>query len=447
MTPFLSTEAPFDANDPSFRAVRLVEVELCEPIPAIEARKGDRHYQHAQIMVRLFTCPIGRVTVDLDANELDSNILADFIWRALHTEINVWLEENGLSPLAHLDVTGLKTGPTTPAFLMKRTQLLEDAPFISVIVCTRDRTDQLRLALSGLLELAYPNFEILVVDNAPRTNETADLVQHAFNAIDKIRYVREDRPGLSFARNCGLQHARGKYVAYTDDDAVADRHWLAEIARGFDMGDHVACVTGPMIPPELDTPVQLIAEQFRGRDMKFTRRIFDRELHRSQDPLYPWAAGIYGGGGANMSFRTSVLHEVGGFDPALGTGTPTHGGEDLAMFVELVTRGYQIAYEPGAIVYHAHRADYSALLTQLYGYGVGLTAYLMRFILNRPASLLDILPKVGKAVYYMLDPKSTKNHKRTVNYPAELSKAELRGMIFGPIAYLQSRRLMREKKP
>ncbi len=447
MTQLPTAETRFDHNHPDFQAVRLVEVELSEPLAAIAAVVDGRHYQRVQILVRLFTYPIGRVALDLDADGLDSTVLAEAIWQALHQEINDWLKQNAVPPVTQLDATGLKIDPDMPAFLVQRKQLLADAPLISVVVCTRDRTDQLSLALQRLLELDYPNFEILVIDNAPRTTATAELVEQTFGGNDQIRYIREDQPGLSIARNCGLQQAQGEYIAYTDDDGVIDPHWLTEVARSFQAGDRVACVTGPILPTELDTPAQLLSEQFRGRDMEFEPCVFDLKSHQSSDPLYPWAAGIYGGGGANMSFRTAVLHEMGGFDPALGAGTPTHGGEDLAIFVDLIKRGYQIAYEPGAIVYHAHRADYAALRRQLYGYGMGLTAYLIPFILRQPANLLDMLPKIGRAIYYMFDSKSSKNHKRTSSYPSELTWVELRGMVLGPAAYLYSRWRMAEKKP
>ena len=434
----------FNESDPAFQAVRLVEVELTKPLQAISAYVNDLHYGRAQILVRLHTYPIGHIKVALGTDGLSSQALATRIWDALRAEINTWLTANGLATISQLGADGLEETAAQPSLLLERRQVLENAPFISVVLCTRDRTQFMRTALQRLLVMSYPNFEIIVVDNAPRTEATADLIKSEFSTVKNIRYVREDRPGLSIARNCGLVEAKGELVAYIDDDAIADPNWLTEAARAFNVSNRVACVTGATLPTELDTPVQMLGEQFRGRDMMFSRIIFDKNSHKTQDPLYPWAAGIYGGGGANMTFRTSILREVGGFDPALGTGTPTHGGEDLAIFVDLVKRDYQLIYDPGVIVYHAHRSEYDALLKQLYGYGVGLTAFLMHFIVKQPANLFDILPKMGRAVYYMLNSNSNKNHKRTASYPAELSRAELRGMVFGPMAYLRSRRLMSE---
>jgi O-antigen biosynthesis protein len=140
-----------------------------------------------------------------------------------------------------------------------------------------------------------------------------------------------------------------------------------------------------------------------------------------------------------MAFRTDVLRRLGGFDLALGPATPAKGGEDLAALFDVVANGYQLAYVPGAIVYHPHRRDYDALRNQLYGYGMGLTAYLTRTLCERPLRTLEVLGKVPYGLYFTLSPHSKKNAKKAAGYPAELSKMELRGMLAGPWCYLRGR--------
>ena len=81
---------------------------------------------------------------------------------------------------------------------------------ISVIVCTRDRTEQLNRCLNELLSVKYPEYEIIVVDNAPSDERTAKLVEN----LDSVRYVREDNPGLDWARNRGIEEA--KYEIWWD---------------------------------------------------------------------------------------------------------------------------------------------------------------------------------------------------------------------------------------
>jgi hypothetical protein len=144
-----------------------------------------------------------------------------------------------------------------------------------------------------------------------------------------------------------------------------------------------------------------------------------------------------------MAFRTSTLKTLGGFDPALGAGTPARGGDDLAIFFDVITQNYRLVYEPGAIVYHKHCRDYPALARQAYGYGVGLSAFLMKTILDKPARLAEIVWKMPAGLKLLLDPESPKNRTKPASFPRELTLLELRGFLAGPWAYYRSCRLMR----
>jgi len=104
---------------------------------------------------------------------------------------------------------------------------------VSVVLCTRDRTDLVLTALDGLTSLRYPSFEIVVVDNAPSSDATRDAVRARFAGDQRVQYVREPRPGLSCARNRGVAEAAADIVAFTDDDVRVDPWWLDGIARGF----------------------------------------------------------------------------------------------------------------------------------------------------------------------------------------------------------------------
>jgi O-antigen biosynthesis protein len=276
---------------------------------------------------------------------------------------------------------------------------------------------------------------VIVVDNAPATDATAALLRRHAAAMPYLRYARTPWANTAMARNRGIALAQGDIVCCIDDDAVADSRWLSALAAAFEAGPNVACVTGLILPLELETPAQLWFEQFGGFGKGFARRVYDLGANRPDDYLFPYAAGTFGSG-PNMAFRRDVLQAIGGFDPALGGGTPAQGGEDLALYFEVLVRGYQLVYEPAALVRHAHRREYPALRRQIRGYGLGLAAYLTRSLVAHPQLLPDFCRRLPAGLRYAGDPGSGKNRKKTTSYPTELTRIELRGMLIGPVAYL-----------
>ncbi len=267
-----------------------------------------------------------------------------------------------------------------------------DAPTLlraSVIVPTdATRPAQLRRCVQRLLTLDHPDYEVIVVDNRRAADAPLELAG--------ARVIHEPRPGISAARNRGLAAATGEIVAFTDDDVDVDRRWLRALGERFARQPEVAAVTGLVVPLELETAAQVWFEQSgSGPDRSYVPLTFERagrfRVRRRDgetggerlDSLY--ATGELGLG-SNMAFRASALRAAGGFDEALGTGTPSRGGEDLAMLVELLASGQRLAYEPSAIVYHTHRATLAELDRQIYGYGVGFTAMLTAIASAQPAA-------------------------------------------------------------
>jgi O-antigen biosynthesis protein len=430
---------PARADAATFQPARMLDVELSRPLQSLapfDERTGN-YYQRALVLARLHSQPLGLIEIVLRENGLSAAECAAEIWRRLHVEINGHLRHDRLPPVARLDEQGV---PMAAAALCseERARALTDAPRVSVVVRTRDRPEGLATCLRMLAALDYPCYEVLVVDNASDSNATADVVRQYSDRLAHLRYVREDRPGGSWAHNRGLMEACGEIVAFTDDDVLLDSQWLVELVKGFRAAENVACVTGPILPAEIETPAQSWIEQYGGFSKGFARQIFDMAANQPSARLYPYTAGMFGSG-ANMAFKASVLRSLGGFDPALGVGSLALGGEDLAAYFQIITHGYTLVYEPAAIVYHFHRRDYHALRRQIYGYGVGLTAFLTKCLLDDPRRVLEFAGKLPYGLAYALSPRSPKNVKKSVDYPRDLTWAELQGMLYGPLAYLRSR--------
>jgi GT2 family glycosyltransferase len=305
------------------------------------------------------------------------------------------------------------------------------------VVATRDRPDRLARCLQSVRALDPVPAQIVVVDNASRGPETAELLARLRRDDTRFEYVREDRPGLARAHNRALELVHTPYVAFTDDDVVVDRAWLGRLLDGFRRDPAVACVTGMIRPLTLETPAQEWMEQYAGFAKGTAPQLFDAE-RAGTDPLFPYAAGSFGSG-ANMAFRTDVLRLIRGFDPALGAGTPAKGGDDLAAFFDVIAAGYSLAYEPAAIVHHQHHRTFAALPAQTFGYGAGLTAYLTKTVLDHPARTRDMLVRLPRAVRHALSPTSAKNERLPADTPRTLVRRERLGMLVGPALYLRSR--------
>ena len=238
---------------------------------------------------------------------------------------------------------------------------------VTVVVCTRDRPDQLRECLASLAELADSVVEVLVVDNASAGPDTRSVAAE----FPFTRYVREPRKGLDWARNRGLLEATTPIVAFTDDDVIVHPTWVDGLLRAFSDEPSAVAVTGLVVPAELSTPAQVLFEAWSGFGRGYERRYFSAAVEHGEVAAARHAGVGRAGTGANMAFRRDVLLELGGFDTALDVGTPTGGGGDLEMFFRVIAAGHLLVYEPSAVVRHRHRPTVAAFLRQKRGDGTG----------------------------------------------------------------------------
>jgi GT2 family glycosyltransferase len=257
------------------------------------------------------------------------------------------------------------------------------APAVSLAICTKDRPELLKRLLESMRHLRPHNgaqpFEVLIVDNAP-SDESTRVVCAGF---PDVRYVREAKAGLNFARNRAIRCASGDFLAFLDDDVVVDRWWLEGLYEALAENPTAAAVTGLVLPYKLETPSQVLFEAQGG-----FRRGFDKlRYHQGSmpdDPMYPCGAGTFGAG-CNMVLRRDVLLSLGGFDEALDTGAPLPGGGDLDIFYRVVRSGELLVYEPRMLVFHEHRRELPKLQRQYWTWGLGFMAYVDKTYRSDPA--------------------------------------------------------------
>lgn len=303
-------------------------------------------------------------------------------------------------------------------------------PSVSVVVCTRDRPEQLKRCLGSLQNLTHNPEEILVVDNAPGSDETRDLVSQ----FPDVRYIREPKPGLDVARNRGIHKASGDIVAFTDDDATVHPDWIARIRQGFKDPD-VMAVAGLVLPAELETEAQYLFETHWGFAKGYQKRVFAKQFF---DKARRWGAPVWEiGAGANMAFRRKVFDMVGPFDERLDVGAAGCSG-DSEMWYRILAQEWTCRYEPSAVVYHYHRRNMEDFYQQVHDYMRGhVAALLIQFERYRHwGNLRRILVSLpwyyaGLAVNGVLDGFS--GRERTL-------LDEIRGCLSGLRFYLYTRR-------
>lgn len=127
---------------------------------------------------------------------------------------------------------------------------------ITVVVCTRNRARQIGEFLESAAALTPPSgaaWELVLIDNGS-PDGSAEAASRFADRLP-LRLFREERAGLSNARNAGVAQAHGDYICWTDDDVLLDPQWLAEDARAFVAQPDVALFGGPVLPRLIgDTP-------------------------------------------------------------------------------------------------------------------------------------------------------------------------------------------------
>ena len=214
-------------------------------------------------------------------------------------------------------------------------------PRMSVIVCSHNGGCTLRDCFEGLSRLDYPDYEVIVVDDGSTDGAIAIAGDYGF------RLIRTPNRGLGSARNTGLEAATGEIVAYIDDDAYPDPHWLRYLAAGFAGSSH-AGIGGPNIPPPGDGTIADCVAASPGRPIHVL--LSDEEAEHIP--------------GCNMAFRKHALAAIGGFDTRFRAA-----GDDVDVCWRLQQRGWTLGFSSAAVVWHHARNSIRAYWRQQRGYG------------------------------------------------------------------------------
>jgi GT2 family glycosyltransferase len=214
-------------------------------------------------------------------------------------------------------------------------------PRISVAICSYNGSGTIRETLEGLKRVEYPNFEVIVVNDG-----SSDITAAIAGEYD-CRVITTENAGLSSARNTALGAADGEIIAYLDDDAVPDQHWLHYLAKTFLDTDYAA-VGGPNIAPPNGTTIADCVDNAPGGPVHV---LLTDEIAEHLP-------------GCNLAIRKSCLEAVGGFDPIFRVA-----GDDVDLCWRLQQRGWVLGFSPGATVLHHRRSTILGYWKQQRGYG------------------------------------------------------------------------------
>jgi GT2 family glycosyltransferase len=380
----------------SFEKIAVVEINIEHQLKSVEV---DECYNHALIVFRYKNTIIGQMYRRVTEGIVDIPSLEAVVYKF--------------------------TDPLWSVFSNRQNEII-DSPQVSVVVCTHNRVNDLKNCLDSLKKLINKNLEIIIVDNAPKDDETKKLVSQYAG----FKYIQEPKRGLDFARNRGINESKGEIICFTDDDVVVDSYWINNLIKHFRY-PLTAVVTGITMPMELETKAQIIFEQSNGFNRGFIKKEF------TIDNINPFAAGNVGAG-ANMALRKEYLNDIGLFDEALDGGTPSLSGGDQEFFYRTLIRGYKIIYEPGALVWHKHRQDMINLRKTIFGYGVGVFAWWTKAILEEK-EIASVFTCVRWSFSYYFLNLFRSLLKRPGLLPFRLTVIEFWGALLGPFAYLKAK--------
>lgn len=214
-------------------------------------------------------------------------------------------------------------------------------PKVSVVVCCYNAATTLDECLRSLGQLAYPDFEVIVVDDGSKDGTHLIAEKH------EMRCIRVPNGGLSKARNLGIEAAKGEIVAFIDSDAYADPDWLYYMVTALEE-HNASAVGGPNLSPVQDGFIAQCVDQSPGNP---TAVLIDNE-RAEHIP------------GCNMAYRKEVFDVAGKFDAQHRAA-----GDDVDLCWRILVANRKIVYHPSAVVWHHRRPTIKTYLRQQKGYG------------------------------------------------------------------------------
>ena len=255
----------------------------------------------------------------------------------------------------------------------------ETMPLISVVICTRNRPEDVATCLPTVLGCDYPQFKIILVDQS--TNDATARQMPAFQSrCPALTYLPTTTVGKSIALDLGIAAAQGDLLAFTDDDCEVTGDWLRKIQAAFHTDPRADILFGPVLPsPALDGVADACVPSWSFSTARYLRR---NEVC---------------GMGANMALRRRVLTALPGprlFDPILGPGASFPAGEEGDFVYRIRRTGAVAALRPELMLYHRAYRTPERWSSVLRDYGRGDAAFYVKHARCGDAHALGAMSRV-----------------------------------------------------
>lgn len=286
---------------------------------------------------------------------------------------------------------------------------------ISAIITTHNRVEYLKRALNGLAEQTLPKnkFEILVVDNAS-TDNTKQAVLDMLHSLSNLQYIYESVLGLPHARNTGWKTARGRYIAFLDDDAIPSPQWLEKIVETFETVKPKPGCVGGKIQPIWESPQPSWLNDNLARCLTI--------LDWSDTPFFIQQPQYVAG--ANIAFPRDLIEKVNGFKSDLGrVGKKLLSNDEILVSKRIEKMGFKTYYHPDIAVYHhilASRINKTWFMSRHYWQGVS-DAIALR-CLEVPSIKSRLRTAMAKAKALLFSPKTLMKFFSDTNDPLQFQE-------------------------
>ena len=231
--------------------------------------------------------------------------------------------------------------------LSARENFTNQLPLVSIVVSNYNgwKFNLLRMCLDSVLKIDYPNFEVILVDNAS-TDGSVEFCRELFGSGPRFKIVANTENIYSQGLNKGIEVSKGKYIVFFNNDIKVDSNYLTRLIKVLEMDESIALAQGKLLSYNEPHRIDSVGETMDIYGNPTT--IGKGEVDNGQ---YEKISEILSASGSASVVRRCVLDEIGEFDSKFYIGY-----EDMDISLRARLKGYKVVYIPEAIVYHKRTA-------------------------------------------------------------------------------------------